>query len=156
MTADEQAKRVLPQKRSAATMLFTDLAGQVLVVKPTYKPRWELPGGAVEHDESPGVAARREVAEELGVEREPGRLLAVDYVSASATRTEGLIVVFDGGTIAGLSELRLPADELSEAAFVAVAELGRYLPDLQSRRAAAALQARHAGRAVYLEDGYAV
>jgi 8-oxo-dGTP pyrophosphatase MutT (NUDIX family) len=63
----------------------------VLVVNPTYKPRWELPGGAVEEDESPDTAAVREIAEELGIERTVGRLLTVDYVPAdpSRARTEG-------------------------------------------------------------------
>ena len=49
------------RKRMAATVLFTDAQGRVLVVEPTYKPRWELPGGAVERDESPWRAAGREV-----------------------------------------------------------------------------------------------
>jgi 8-oxo-dGTP pyrophosphatase MutT (NUDIX family) len=137
-------------------MLFTDPEGRVLVVNPTYKPRWELPGGAVEEDESPGTAAVREIAEELGIERGTGRLLAVDYVPAdpSRARTEGLIVVFDGGTIEDPSVFQLPADELSAWKFVEPDRLGDYLPALQARRAVAALAARMGGGAVYLEDGW--
>jgi len=153
VTAGLQPVRGMPRKRAAATMLFTDPAGRVLVVKPTYKPRWELPGGAVEDGESPGTAAAREVAEELGIDRAAGVLLAVDYVPADSARTEGLIVVFDGGTIDDPGVLRLPADELSDWAFVAPDQLGDFLPPLQARRAAAGLRAREAGRAVYLEDG---
>ena len=152
-TGVQQAVRVPPLKRSAATMLFTDAAGRVLVVKPTYKPRWELPGGAVEDDESPGAAATREIAEELGIDRPAGALLALDYVPGAAGRTEGLVVVFDGGTITDPAALRLPADELSDVAFVAADRLGDYLPPLQARRAVAGLRARAAGRAIYLEDG---
>jgi 8-oxo-dGTP pyrophosphatase MutT (NUDIX family) len=137
-------------------MLLTDPDGRVLVVKPTYKPRWELPGGAVENGESPGTAAAREIAEELGLDRTAGVLLAVDYVPASAHRTEGLIVVFDGGTLADGADLRLPPDELSEWAFVPPEQLADYLPELQTRRAVAALAARAAGHAVYLEDGHAL
>lgn len=150
--------RVLPRKRVAAAMLFTDPSGRVLVVEPTYKPRWELPGGAVEDSESPGRAAVREIAEELGIDRAPGRLLAVDYVPAdeSRDRTEGLIVVFDGGTIDDPEVLRLPAEELSGWEFVEPARLAEYLPALQSRRAVAALRARDTGCAVYLEDGWYV
>jgi ADP-ribose pyrophosphatase YjhB (NUDIX family) len=122
-----------PHKRIAATMLITDLAGRVLVVKPTYKPGWELPGGRVEHDESPATAASREVDEELGLPRAPRRLLALDYVSA----TDALIVV----------------NELSDARFVEPDRLDELLPRLKARRARAALEARAAGCAVYLEDG---
>jgi ADP-ribose pyrophosphatase YjhB (NUDIX family) len=132
-------------------MLFTDPDGRVLVVKPTYKPRWELPGGAVEDGESPATAVSREVAEELGIHYVPGVLLAVDYIPADEVRTEGLVVVFDGGMIEDPGLLRLPAEELSDWVFVAPDQLGDYLPVLQSRRAAAGLRAREAGLAVYLE-----
>ena len=144
---------VLPRKRSAATVLFTDAAERVLVVNPTYKPGWELPGGIVEDGESPRAAASREVAEELGLDRPVGALLAIDYVPAAGARTEGLIVVFDGGTIDHGGELRLPPDELSGWAFVEADRLGEYLPDFKARRARAALHARAAGHSVYLEDG---
>ena len=133
--------------------MFTDLSGRVLVVKPTYKPGWELPGGAVEDHESPGAAAVREVGEELGIRCAAGALLALDYVPASEVRTEGLVAVFDGGTLVDVSGFRLPADELSDAVFVAVGELGEYLPPLLARRAVAAVGARDTGCAVYLEDG---
>jgi 8-oxo-dGTP diphosphatase len=56
-------------------MLLTDGSDRLLIVEPTYKPRWELPGGAVEYGESPRAAAMREVLEELGIHREAGALL---------------------------------------------------------------------------------
>jgi 8-oxo-dGTP diphosphatase len=138
-------------------MLLTDREGRVLVVDPTYKPRWELPGGMVEEDESPGTAVVREIAEELGIERAAGRLLAVDYVPAGSSRTgvEGLILVFDGGVIDDPGPIRLPADELSAWEFVEPERLGDYLTALLARRAVAALAARAAGSTVYLEDGWA-
>ena len=37
----------LPRKRMGAGVLFTDEAGRVLLVEPTYKDYWEIPGGAV-------------------------------------------------------------------------------------------------------------
>ena len=46
-------------------MLFRDRADRVLLVEPSSKPNWELPGGAVEADETPWGAARRELAEPL-------------------------------------------------------------------------------------------
>lgn len=153
MTPDADAARLLPHKRSVATMLFTDPDGRVLVVKPTYKPRWELPGGTVEDGESPGAGAAREVAEELGLDRASAVLLAVDYVPASDTRTEAVVVVFDGGTIADTALLTLPPEELSDAKFVVPQELDRYLPELQPRRATHSLRARETGCAVYLENG---
>lgn len=134
-------------------MFLTDPGGRVLVVKPTYKPRWELPGGGVEDDEPPAAAAEREVAEELGIQHRAGRLLALDHVPARNGRTEGLIVVFDGGSLAPSTPFRLPPDELSDWAFVEPDRLGNYLPPLQTRRARAALGARDRRETRYLENG---
>ncbi|HEY9339368.1 MAG TPA: NUDIX hydrolase, partial [Kribbella sp.] len=43
----------------AAGVLFRAVDGRVLLVEPSYKPNWEIPGGAVEADESPWAAAAR-------------------------------------------------------------------------------------------------
>ena len=89
----------------ASTVLLFDDLDRVLVVEPTYVDFMELPGGAVDLDESPRQAAIREVKEELGLDRDPGRLLAMDWVPPRPGRTEGLIAVFDGG--------RLTAEEIA-------------------------------------------
>ncbi|MFF8812893.1 NUDIX domain-containing protein [Streptomyces pactum] len=60
--------RRLPRKRMAAGVLFFDSAGRVLLVDPAYREPWEIPGGAVEREESPRAGARREVREELGLQ----------------------------------------------------------------------------------------
>lgn len=148
----------LSRKRVAATVLFTDATGRVLLVEPTYKPRWELPGGAVEGDESPWQAAGREIAEELGVDQRPGRLLVMDYAPAVPGRTEGVIAVFEGGVLAEsvAAAIRLPAEELRSFAFVEPAVLAEFLPPVLVRRAVAAKQARDEGRTLYLEDGYLI
>lgn len=66
------APRALPGKHVAAGVLFRDRVNRVLLVEPTYKPNWEIPGGVVEADEAPWAAASRELAEELGWDRPVG------------------------------------------------------------------------------------
>jgi ADP-ribose pyrophosphatase YjhB (NUDIX family) len=83
----------------AATAFFRDHQGRVLLVNPVYKETWDLPGGAVEAEESPHAACRRAVIEELGLDRPPGRVLAVDWVPSRPERPEGLIIVYDGGVL---------------------------------------------------------
>jgi 8-oxo-dGTP diphosphatase len=148
----------LARKWVAATVLFTDAAGRVLVVEPTYKPGWELPGGSVEGDESPRHAAEREIVEELGVEHCPGRVLVIDYVPAAPGRTEGVVTVFEGGVLdeSMVAAIQLPDEELRSFAFVELDGLERFLPSRLARRAAAAMQARYEGRTLYLEDGYPI
>jgi 8-oxo-dGTP diphosphatase len=145
----------LARKRMAAGALFRDETGGVLLVNPVYKPTWDLPGGAVEAEESPHAACRREVAEELGLDRAPGRVLAVDWVPSRPERPEGLIVVYDGGvlSVAEAGKIVLTDGELAESAFVAPDEVPALVTPLLARRIAACLEAVESGRVATLENG---
>src|SRR5690242_18439391 len=74
----------LPSKRMSAGVILRDDHDRVLLVEPSYKPYWEIPGGVVEHDEAPWSTAVRELHEEIGLRRAHGRLLVVDHVSSES------------------------------------------------------------------------
>ena len=137
--------------------IFRDADGRVLLVKPTYKEYWEIPGGSVEHNESPLTCCEREVCEELGLSRRIGGLLGVDYVVDDGVRTEGVMFVFDGGILTNdeIQSIRLPENELSEFRFVPCEEISTYmtLPFLGRRITKIAL-ATSTGVTLYLEDGH--
>lgn len=145
-------------KRLAATVLFTNGHGRVLLCEPTYKQVWEAPGGAVEAAESPRKAAAREVGEELGLEIEPGRLLVVDWVPPMDGRTESMVYVFDGGRLdpERAKSIRLPADELSDWGWCTIEQAHERMRPLVARRIEAALAAVKTGATAYLEAGYPV
>jgi 8-oxo-dGTP diphosphatase len=145
----------LARKRMAATAFLRDEQGRVLLVNPSYKELWDLPGGAVEADESPHAACRREVAEELGLDRPPGPILAVDWVASRPERPEGLLVVYDGGVLpeAEISKIVLADGELTEFAFVAPDEVATLVTPLLARRVASCLAALAAGKVAALENG---
>ncbi|GGM96489.1 hypothetical protein GCM10011609_37820 [Lentzea pudingi] len=136
---------------SAAGALFFDEAGRLLLVEPTYKPHWEIPGGAIEHGETPSEACRREVEEELGLVREPGRLLVADW--APRDGEDRVLFVFEGGLITAADEIRLRADELRSYEFVPPTEARERLIPRLARRVAEALRARESGETHYLEHG---
>lgn len=90
----------LPRKVMSAGVLLRDEAGRVLLVEPSYKPGWEIPGGIVERGEPPWVTAARELHEEVGLERSLRRLLVVDHVPPDDDQApERIAYVFDGGLI---------------------------------------------------------
>lgn len=146
------------RKRMAAGMLLFNGEGQVLLVEPTYKPQWDLPGGVVEADESPRDAAQREIAEELGLARHAGRLLVLDWVPPATNRPEGVIAIFDAEVLSSTEVARIvvPPEELRGFGFFDLAKVDSVLPPLLVRRLAAAAHARRDGTAAYLENGHLI
>jgi 8-oxo-dGTP diphosphatase len=145
----------LPRKRMGSGVLLTDAVGRVLLVEPTYKDYWELPGGGVEVDESPYDAAVRELKEELGLVVTPGRLLVVDWVPPRIGRTEGVMFIYSGGVLGAHQErdIVLPADELHSWAWCTEREADERLSELLARRVRAAVRAREQSTTCYLENG---
>src|SRR3712207_1694341 len=95
------------RKRVSAKAVICDGSGRVLLVNPTYKPHWDLPGGMAEANESPIAAVVREVEEELGFTARVRRLLLVDWVDAHGPWDDLLVFVFDAGTVTGEDEQRI-------------------------------------------------
>ncbi len=144
----------LPTKRMAAGAMLFDDERRVLIVKPTYRPKWLIPGGVVEEHESPRAACRREVREELGLEVEVGRLLCVEYGSAGST-TEYLHFVFSGGVLspAQLKEIAVNETEIEEFRMVHRDEALAKLDERLARRIVLALSGLGRDGAIYAEDG---
>jgi 8-oxo-dGTP pyrophosphatase MutT (NUDIX family) len=147
----------MARPRVAAGVLVHDEQGRVLMVRPTYKEGWDIPGGYVEPDESPAQAAEREVAEELGLHRAPGRLLVVDWAPHPA-EGDKLLFVFDGGTLtpAEVSDLQLCANEIAEARYWSPDDLDELAPARLVNRLRVALDALSSGRTLYAERGTSV
>jgi 8-oxo-dGTP pyrophosphatase MutT (NUDIX family) len=147
----------LPAVYVGVGALITDADGGVLIVNPTYKPGWEIPGGAMDPDEYPRETLRRELDEEIGFRLEPGRLLIVDFCLARSARPRpSIMYLYDCGTLdeEGCARIRLPAEELSEHRFVPPAQLEDLLPPRVLRRVREALARRAAGGTADLENGF--
>lgn len=144
----------LPKKRMGSGALFLNEAGQLLLVNPTYKPQWEIPGGLVELNESPRTACIREVKEEIGLDVAPERILCLDYLHAKGERTEGIMFIFWGGVLteAQIASIRLPESELSEFRFVSIDEAGQLLTPQMKNRLQKSLEAVPTEKTIYIES----
>ena len=60
--------KTLPKKRVASGALIFNEKEEFIIVEPSYKSDWEIPGGGIEKNESPQEALIREIKEELGVD----------------------------------------------------------------------------------------
>lgn len=138
-----------------AGAILRDSQDRVLLVQPSYKPGWEVPGGAVEFDESPRAACSRELSEELGLTSPLGRMLCMEWQGPEPDRTESLMLLYDGGPIDG-DDIRLTPEELHEHRFVAERDLDDYLVERLARRVRGALTALFDDCIVELENGRVV
>ncbi len=142
----------LPRVPASAGGLIGDGTGRLLILKPTYKQGWTIPGGQMEDGESPWEGCRRETLEETGLVVATGRLACVDYLRPKAGRSGGLRFLFDCGSLAPGEPGRivLQEDEIADYRWAAPDEAARLLSGPVGRRVAQALAADHT---VYLEDG---
>ena len=139
----------------ASGALILNQLGELLIVKPTYRDHWLVPGGAIEDDESPRHACEREIREEIGLSLSITRLLCLDYRSRDGNKSENIQFIFDGGVLTEeqIQQILLPLDELSEYIFVPYLEALRLLSSTLAQRITYALPAREGGQIVYLEEG---
>lgn len=141
--------------RVAAGVIFRDDHGRVLLVKPTYKDGWDVPGGYVEPGESPRTAAIREVREELGIKPDIGQLLVVDW-APHPNEGDKLLFLFLGKTLPPSTTFMYRDGEIASADFYDAADLDDLVPPRLARRVAYALRQPRANSDVYLEHGESV
>jgi 8-oxo-dGTP diphosphatase len=112
-----EVPEVVPTIPASAGALIFDRAGRLLILKPTYKSGWTIPGGVMESDgETPWQACQREVREECGLQVRTGRLACVDFHRPRKPgSTGGMRFLFDCGAFddAVLDEVVLQPEEIS-------------------------------------------
>jgi ADP-ribose pyrophosphatase YjhB (NUDIX family) len=132
----------LPRVLAGAAAVFRDAEGRILLVEPNYREGWALPGGTVESDagETPRQGARRETAEEIGLDVTLGPLLAVDWVQGTG-RPPLVAYLYDGGVLTedDLKAIRLQEEELLSWRLVPREELADHLLGSLHGRVLAAL-----------------
>lgn len=153
MTLDPSFLANLARVRTAAGALITDPEGKVLIVEPTYKAHWEVPGGIIERGEAPAAACARELREELGIELNVGRLLVIEHQIDPDPRGDSVMFIYDGGVLSSDELMVVPAGELKGFGFFGRDDLAQRLSPKLARRIGHALDARRDGVLIELENG---
>ena len=152
--AGEQAELpvFVPTIPASAGALVRGRKGRLLILKPTYKGGWTIPGGVVEIGESPWEACRRETKEECGLDVTAGRLACVDFLHPRPGRPGGMRFLFDCGVFddAVLDTVVIQPVEISESRVLPLKAALPLLSGPVRRRVRAAGKSKQVR---YLEDG---
>jgi len=143
----------VPRIPASAGALIRNTRGRLLILKPTYKKGWTIPGGQVDADgESPWEACRRETREECGLTVSSGRLVCIDFRKARPQRPGGVRFLFECGTLedSALSAIRLDEDEIDAYRFAKPDDALTLLSAPLRRRISQSID--KAG-CIYLEEG---
>jgi 8-oxo-dGTP pyrophosphatase MutT (NUDIX family) len=143
----------VPRIPASAGALIFNASGRLLILKPSYKKGWTIPGGQIDADgESPWEACRRETLEECGLVVERGRLICVDFLRPRPSRPGGVRFLFDCGSVGDeqLAAIRLQEGEIEDHRFAELAEATELLSGPLRRRVSAAAGGK---RCIYLEEG---
>ena len=149
--AEGNAKQA--RKRVAVKALITDTAGRVLLVNPTYKEDWDLPGGMAEANEAPTDALKRELNEELDLHLTVGRLLALEWIGPYGPWDDQLTFLFDCGTLDNdeITAITITDAEIAEYRFFPPAEALRALRADIAQRLSRAIRTCDTERVDYTE-----
>lgn len=133
LLSDEEYYSNLPKKHIGVGVLIFNKNKQLLIVNPTYKEGWAIPGGGVDNDESPKEAAIREIKEEMEIDLKDIALLGVGYTVTKGIKPETLQFIFYGGELSEneINCINLEKNEHSEFRFVEIAEASTLLNERQ-------------------------
>ena len=142
----------VPRVPASAGALIYDEAGLLLILKPTYKKGWTIPGGQIDAGESPWEACMRETREECALEIDHARLACVDFLPARKDRPGGMRFLFDCGVLGAaiLAQIEIDEIEIEDHRLAPLPEALELLSGPIGRRVGACAGKKSC---VYLENG---
>lgn len=142
----------LPKKRVGSGALFLNEQNEVLLVQPTYKDTYEIPGGVVEKNESPIEACQREIMEELGLTVTIEKLLIVEYQKQEYD--DCFMFIFEGGILRKeqILQIKLPPQEIKSFGFHPLEMVGKLTQQRLYQRIVKAINALEKNQLIYQES----
>lgn len=142
------------KKRAASACIFTNASGEILIIKPFYKPSWGLPGGRIDKGEGPFRACIREVKEEVDLDITQPKLICIDYCQ-SKLGDESYQFIYSGGQLSEsqIAKIKYADGEIIDHRFVTVGESLKLFSKRMAARMPQCIQAIKTGQTIYLENG---
>ena len=144
----------LPKKQIGAGVLLFNKNNELLIVKPSYRNYWSIPGGVVEKNETPKNGCIREIQEEIGLSISKLQFLSVNYVFNNDERGESLLFIFYGGTLSNkqIASIQIDKKEIIEYKFLKIKHALSLLDKIMKDFISKSLKALKNKTALYLEN----
>lgn len=146
----------LPKKQIGAGVLLFNKNNELLIVKPSYRNYWSIPGGVVEKNETPKNGCIREIQEEIGLSISKLQFLSVNYVFNNDERGESLLFIFYGGTLSNkqIASIQIDKKEIIEYKFLKIKHALSLLDKIMKDSISKSLKALKNKTALYLENSF--
>jgi|SRR5581483_1794952 len=116
----------LPKKSIAVKAVIWSTENHILLVKPTIKAQWQLPGGGIMPHEEPIDALVREIKEELALSLPKESLRIVG--TAFRAEYDNLLLIYEyTATIPEDTQFHIQASEIEKYQFVPPSTLGEHI-----------------------------
>jgi ADP-ribose pyrophosphatase YjhB (NUDIX family) len=149
----EEYVKTLAKKACGAAAIIRNKQGDFLLEKTSYKDHWVLPGGAVDENEPPSEALRRELKEELGLNLRLKRLAAIRYQPRHDGFPDFIQFYFDGGVLSDrqIAKIKVDGEEIIGYYWVKEDHLKKYMDVSRIKNLNRVLRMIKQGEFVYLE-----
>lgn len=146
--------KFLPKKRMSVSALIFNARGELLILKPGYRPEWILPGGSVDKNESPEKACSREIQEEIALAIPKLKFICVNYTPYEKVKGDSLQFMFYGGILKESDEnlIKIDRKEIIEYKFSKIEDALPFLTTGLQKRIPAALEFLKNKTSGYLEN----
>lgn len=140
----------LPQKRWWSWALFFDKDWNILLLEPSYKDNWEIPGGIIEEDESPKETCIREIEEELWLDIQVWDLLCLEY---QREEDDSYMFIFDWWVLSenDIKEIKIQESEIKSFEFLSLKDLKPKVLHKMFLRIQKAIEAKTKKTSIYYE-----
>lgn len=121
---EEKWRETLPRKIIGAKCIVRTRDGKILLVKPSYRDYWHIPGGGVDAGEAPLDTAVRELEEETGLVVAKDRVALVDVFHRP---TDDLTIIYE--CLDAMDDdvaVKIPDGEIEAYEFVPAEKAGEY------------------------------
>jgi len=135
--------QTLAKRHTASGAFIFNDQNQLLILKPSYKDGWNLPGGVTDEFESPYQTVIRECKEETNLNIEIKDLVLVDYIQEIIKDKKYDHVEFYFTVIVeNISDIQIDNEEIIDYKFIDIKEAKDFLSPKYNQRLQAVLQAQ--------------